>query len=133
VAGGRIIVTSGKASIVLDDGAARMAERLLRRAAPEVLAALEREADAIVAEARPQWPVKTGKSKDALDWALRLRSLEIVETVVFDPVPYVYFIKGKKQGGKSTWNELVVKPGRRRAKKLAEEIGSRLKRVAVGG
>lgn len=130
---GRVVVGVGKASVVLDDGAARMVQRVLRQAAPEVLAVLEREADEITEEARGPWPRKSGRSARELTWQLRIRAEDIVETVVFDPVPYVFYIKGKKQGGKSTWMELVVKPGRKRINAIAEEIGSKLKRVALGG
>lgn len=133
MAGDRVVIGVGKASVVLDDGAARMARRILQQAAPEVLGVLEREAASLTEQARLPWPRKTGRSADALDWQLRIRSTDTIETVVFNPVPYVYFIKGKGQHGKSTWSELVLKPARKRARAIADELGTRLRRVAIGG
>lgn len=123
--------------VQMDDTLSDIVRRALRNAAPRVMDRLEEEARDLHASAESQWPVKTGRSKAALDWAVRIPRPDQVEAVVFiDPrspaADYAFFIKGKKQGGASTWHALVRRPGRRRAKRLAEDLAKDLIDLAGG-
>lgn len=129
---GKVTIGTGKLSVVLDDGAARLVERALRTAAPTVTRRIEEETGKVFASALHDWPIKTGKSKRALDQGIRVPNATTVEGFIRNDVPYAFYIKGMKQRGKSTWVELVRKPMQAAAKVVADELGPDLRR-AMGG
>lgn len=125
----KLYYRSGKATIEMDDTIAASVRRVLDNVAPETTRELQRAADEIADSARAQWPVKTGKSKAGLVTGLRVTA-SAVESFIGNDVGYVYYIKGKGQGGKSTWVTLVRTPGRRLGRKLAVRLGDRLLKLA---
>jgi hypothetical protein len=109
--------------VQVDDGTERLVRAALEQTAPAVSREIERRIAAVLAEARSEWPVRTGASRDALVGGLRLPDSETLEGFVYDDVDYAYFIKGKRQGGKSTYVELVRKPMRAAAEGLVSDLG----------
>ena len=60
---------------------------------------LQDEADRILAEAREQWPVKTGKSRDGWETVLTLQpGTWEVEVSMLNPVEHTRYIKSTKVG-----------------------------------
>lgn len=104
---------------------------LLKNTTP-LVQALEDERDAVLNEARAQWPVKTGRSKAGLRASKYLSTKELYIGIE-DNVPYVYYIKGNEQGGRSTWKELVEKPLRKRIKPLRIRLADAIIEITKGG
>lgn len=95
--------------------------------APGVRERLEREARELYEEARAGWPVKTGRSRDALQWGVRIPDDDSIESHVgvdpkSDAVEYFHLIKGRKHRGKQTWRVLLQRPAQERARKLGEDL-----------
>lgn len=118
----RLTYGTGRASVTLDHDLQRAMESILRETHGSVVHALEESADQVYQDALASWPVKTGKSKAALEQSLRVSS-DRVEAHISNPVEYVYYIRGKAQGGKSTWTKLVRTPMRKAGKRLVKELG----------
>ena len=98
MAGNRIIVGSGKTAITVDGALAGGILRNLEHAiGTEVTEELDRIAVGYRDEAYDTWPVRTGKSRDALDTAIRLRSVDEIEGLVYT-VEYGRFIVSGKVG-----------------------------------
>lgn len=107
----------------------RMIESLLGDGPKKVLDRMKEETQQLVNEAKSDWPVKTGKSRDAL----RIESTVTpkgVEVNVINDVDYVYYIKALDLAGKNPWRELVVKASKKLEKELAEELGEELLKLA---
>lgn len=109
-----------------------LVDRAIRNAAPAVVDALEREAERIHDAARRAWPVKTGLSRDSLDWGIRIQPPDKIEAFVHNTASHARFIKGNAQGGRHTWTVLVRRPMRRKARALADELAGDLLAVARG-
>lgn len=134
--GRRIQIGRGAASIKVDDGLHDAIERAINEGFKATADGLEAEAKHIFDHAHANWPVKTGRSKKALRYGLQfLPPRTLKSTVYVDPeseaASYVYYIKGLKHGGKSTWVTLVRKPANDRKKELAKELAVRF-RYSVG-
>lgn len=122
--------TKGNTTIEMDDAMHALVEKTLKEIAPTVVDAMENSLDRIYKEALTEWPVKTGRSKRALDWEIRV-SENAIQGTMFNPVDYVIYIKGDNQGGKSTWITLIRRPMNKDAKRIAEETAEEL--VALRG
>ena len=118
-----IVFGRGTMQVVVDDGTERIVRAALEQTAPVVVREVEERVDAVLAEARSQWPVRTGQSRGGLVSGLRLPDAETVEGFVFNDVDYAYYIKGRAQGGKSTYVELVRKPMKAAAERLVQDLG----------
>ena len=68
---------------------------------------------------RNEWPVKTGDSLDAFDLDIAITRRRIFARVR-NPVNYFYYIRGRRQGGKSSWQEVIRKPALKRVPDLAK-------------
>lgn len=132
MAGDRLVIGRGMLRCELDDGLARVVRRVLQNAAPRTLEAMERKAKQIHDRAQAEWPVRTGYSKSKLDYGTRLIGAGQVEAFVTNDADYAVYIKGREQGGKSTWVELLRKPGREAADELADVLRREMAAVVEG-
>lgn len=124
----------GKVQVKVSADLAAMIDRLLSDTAPLVRDALEEEARRIYTEARVKWPVATGKSRDALEWGLRIPDPTVLEAFVMNPVDYAWFIREKwPHNKKRVANELLIKPVRRAGRRLARRLATDLKALATKG
>ncbi|MEL6342076.1 MAG: hypothetical protein AAFV53_03015 [Myxococcota bacterium] len=129
---GRIVFGRGKAQIELSGGTRDAVERALKNSLGTVYDQLQAAAKKLYQDAQKDWPEKTGKSKAALMHGIRLPNTNTVEAFVgFDAskAPYVWFIREPyPHNNRYVWRRLVRTPGRRLARKLAEQIGDELRR-----
>lgn len=98
-----------------------MLRRVLNESAARVLSRMESELGKVLANARQEWPVKTGRSRERLRLVSTVAPNGIEVSLVND-ADYVYYIKAVDLGGRSPWRELVHKPLRRVERKLATEL-----------
>lgn len=125
-----IKVGKGRAEVTIEGSIADNLEREIRGLLGPVVDAMDAEADKILANIQKEWPVKTGKSRDA--WAKFLRvqpSTFIVEVVLSNPYDYVRYVKSTKVGSddnatrlRSPLQTLVRKPAREAEKALKTEL-----------
>lgn len=94
-------------------------------AAKRVQKRIEEEVIKLANEAKRDWPVKTGKSRDAIKVSSRVTRGGI-EVSITNDVDYVYYIKADDLGGKNPWRELVLKRIKNIEKELAEELAQEL-------
>jgi len=128
---GALVYGRGAAQIELSGGVRDMVDRMLRGSHGAVVGAMEREAREIFESAYRHWPVKTGKSRAALTHGLRIRDPSTLEAFVGNAVPYVFAITQPwPDRNKRVWRELISKPGKKRATKLAETMGDELRALA---
>jgi len=123
---------TGATTIVMDDVIERSVRAVLDNIAPRTTKLLERAATDLAESARKDWPVKTGRSLLALTSGMRVTTTAI-ESFVMCPVPYVFYIKGRKQKGKGTWVTLVRTPGLKLGKLLARQLSDELLKMAAAG
>ena len=123
----RFVVGKGSAMVEVDDGAARFVERVLRKAANVTMTQIDIATAEVAGVADAEWPEKTGNSRRGLKRAIRFLPPDTIEGVIYNRVPYVYFIKGKRQMGKHTWTVLVREPMKRKATVLAARLGTQLR------
>lgn len=116
----------GAISVEIGDELDRMIRRGLAETRPGLLRHLEEAAKSVGAGATARWPVKTGKSKAAMQWGVRLIDEGIEAFVLNDAnnggFPYVYAIRSRS--GTQMWKELVRRPMERRGAKLVDELGA---------
>ncbi len=129
----RIFYGRGKAQIELSGEIHAMVERVLDGAARPVVQELESAARTLHAKARAAWPVKSGESKAALSWGIRIPDLEHVEAFVGNTSNYAKFIhRPWPESGKFVFQSLVVVPGRVMTRDLVARLGEQLRRLAAG-
>lgn len=105
MAGNRIIIGYGKSSVTVDGPLAGGIITAVEDAiGHEVLDEVERIAVGYRDEAESTWPVRTGKSREALDTTVRLRSRDEIDGLV-STVDYGRFIVSGKVG-----KEFKVRP-----------------------
>lgn len=141
MAGNRVIVGSGKTAITVDGplagGILRDLEDAIGR---EVIDAVDAIADGYRATAAATWPVRTGRSRDALDTTIRLPAPDVVEGVV-STVDYGRFIVSGKVGQKfevrprsplTELRKLVIAGRRANAERIKAALVAGLNR-GIGG
>lgn len=111
---------SGGTRITMDDTLERIYRRAIEKVAPGILTRMEMVIAEVYDEARQQWPVRTGRSRDGLQrWVtVTPDGMRIVGSITND-VDYARYIKAKKLGGRSAFVELLRKPLRKRADDLS--------------
>ena len=134
---GRIFLGTGKAQIELSGGVKRADDRVLGSATMRRLTArMEAAAKQIHDQAVADWPVKTGDSRRALIYGVRLPNFSTLEGYVgFDPsvAAYHFYIRRRyPYNNRRVWVDLIRKPSRRLAKQLAGDLRDDLQ-SAVGG
>jgi hypothetical protein len=135
--GRKIRVGRGAAMVELDDELSDAVRRTLDRMAPTLMDRLERDIDEVAMGAINEWPVKTGVSKRSFEWGVRLPDRNHIEGFIINTAerggkPYAYLIKGKAQGGKPTFRELVERPFTARMDKLVDDLPDVLVRLLEG-
>lgn len=131
-------------TVSVDPNLQRVIDRLTGGAFGVVRGAMENEARIIYTDARARWPVKTGRSRDALQMRVALEA-EAVEVAITDyaRVPkkgggdgplYAHFVRSLKVPNTGrAWLELVRKPMAAARKRLAQDLAEDLARLAGGG
>jgi hypothetical protein len=102
-----------------------MVRSVLSEADGAALDVMEGHAARILDEARKDWPVKSGRSRDGLA-TVTLFGADVVQVSIVNPVPYVIYIRGNNQGGRHTWNTLIRNPTRKAERGIAEDIERQL-------
>lgn len=127
----RLRLGRGKNTLILQDEQASIVRDVIEGALPGVLDRLEQEARDHYETAQKAWPVKTGRSKRAMNWWVRLPrgDMSVLEGFVgFEPgeegSSYAHLIKGKKDGGKQSWRVHLQVPMRERATELNRDIAA---------
>ena len=116
----------------MDDTLDRIFRRAIDQARPGLLPVLEAEAQRLGENARAEWPVKTGRSRAAIVYGVRVVGGDGLESFVANTAAYVFYIKGRAQGGKSAWQELIRKPGLASVPRLLEILGNAMGDVLGG-
>lgn len=125
-----IRVGRGRSAVTIDGPLAEGLEREIRDALGPLAGHLQKEADGILAKAREDWPVRTGKSRDAFKTMLQVEPGTFKVSVhIGNAAPYAKYIKSTKEGRKrdaarlrSPLQALIIKPVRRRRKDRAKEL-----------
>lgn len=125
---------SGGTRITMDDTLDRIYRRAIERVAPGLLTRVELAIAEVYDEARQQWPVRTGRSRDGLQRHVTIApdGARIVGSITND-VDYSRFIKARKLGGRSAFVELLRKPLRRRADELSTVLARQAASSLRGG
>lgn len=126
-----IKVGKGRAEVTITGALADDLERELRELLGPLAEEMQREADRILQEEiLPNWPVKSGRSRDGWKTSLRVHpgSFE-VEVVIFNEHDYARYIKSTRVGERenatrirSPFQEHVRKPVRAAEKELATRM-----------
>jgi len=125
-------IKEGSSTLTIDDRELqKMILRVIKESSPVVLETLERVRDEILAAAKKDWPVQTGTSKFGLDGFERVTPTNL-SVGIDNPVEYVYYIKANDLGGKSPWQELVIKPLKKRRKEILAETSIEMKKLMEG-
>ena len=94
---------------------------------------LEDGARDIYTQAREQWPVKSGRSRDALEYGLRIPDPTTLEAFVRNTASYwAYIRKPWPDGNVFVARELILKPGRKEARRIARAMRTELQNLAGG-
>lgn len=121
---GRFRVGTGSIQAEVDVDTEALLRDVVDRSAPGVREALERAASDVYESARARWPVRTGRSRDGLEWVIVVApDLSSIRASVINDVEYARYIKARNLQGKSAFVELLQKPIRARTDKLVSEIG----------
>ena len=113
-------------TITVDPRLQAKIDGLIDELTPAARAVLDEEVGAIYSEARRQWPIKTGESKAALKFSVRVVGDKIVASISND-VEYTKYIRTSRRRGLLSravpvWNSLVIRPGRRHAERIALQV-----------
>jgi hypothetical protein len=133
----RIFMGTGRAQIELSGGMKWAVDRVLGSASMRRLTdRMEAAAKRVHDKAAADWPVKSGDSKRALIYGVRIPDFSTIEAYIgFDAsiASYHFFIKRPyPHNNKRAWVDLIRTPSRRLAKQLAVDLRSDLQ-AAVGG
>ena len=95
-----IKVGRGRAEVTITGALAAQLDRDFRRLLGPVADAMQAEADKIMdTEIKWKWPIKRGRSRDAMETVLRVDpGSSVVEVVFRNDQPYIRFIRSTKVG-----------------------------------
>lgn len=114
---------AGTMQLTMDDTLSDIMRRAIEKVRPGLVARLEREGDEVLADALVEWPRVSGRSADSLKRVTRLVGRDVVKVSIVSDVDYVVYIKPKKwYANRSAVVELLRKPIRKRAGRLAEQL-----------
>lgn len=122
----KFVTGKGKARVELDDGG--LFDRWSKSIAPNTRAAMDTEIERILADAREAWPVRTGKSKAALESAIRVIDQWQFTATITNDVPYAKLIRSLKieTGTGSAYVELLRKPINAAAPAVADALAAEI-------
>lgn len=122
-------IKRGKHSVVLSGPVFDGYEKEIRKALGPIPEYLEDQAKDLIATAKQDWPVRTGKSRDSLATVLQIEGEAKIGVSLYSPLEYVRYIKSTKIGKandvinvRSPFQELVRKPSRKLEKDIKAEV-----------
>tara|TARA_R100000664_G_scaffold29383_1_gene41245 strand:- start:339 stop:686 length:348 start_codon:yes stop_codon:yes gene_type:complete len=115
-----------------------MVDRVLRRSGGVVVDRLRGDARDLHDAAYRDWYSKiekrSGASQAGLSYAIRIPDPKTVESYVANSAPYVWFIRYPwPENNVYIYRDLLIKPAKRRAKKMATDLGEELRKLAGRG
>lgn len=119
---GEIRYREGDAEIVLEDVAGDLVRELLEEGLAYVTAPLDRHFAGLEEHVLSEWPVKTGRSRDGFRRGFRVER-RLVAAFLTNDVQHTFYVKGRKQKGRRSWTEVVLKESERREDRLIQELG----------
>lgn len=135
---GSMVYGTGRAQVTISQEHARAFEAVLDYAIPELAQTMTEVTTDIVEGAEAEWPVKSGFSKRRLNRGIRIEG-SVIEAFVRNLAKYSYFIRwgvksplGRRVGGRVA-NDLIYKPGMKRADEVAAATADALADLASRG
>ena len=135
----KIVTGRGKAQVEIDPSLEKILNRTINGALGTVVGPMEEVRDLLLDNAQTKFPKRTGRARRGFEGVLRVDPVRnTVATSVVNDVPYIYYVRFRRGSfqrsakAPQAWGKLVVRPGKRLAKKLAEEIGDDLGKLARG-
>lgn len=124
----KLTYSAGDVTLRMDDTLERMVDQVLDGMIPSTRRALEEHTSDLLEAAQAAWPVKSGYSRSQLERGFTVRR-DAVVAFITNTADYAWHVKGRRQGGKRTWTELISKPARKRRAELVEIAGRELLRL----
>tara|TARA_Y100000310_G_C20493920_1_gene720594 strand:- start:52 stop:435 length:384 start_codon:yes stop_codon:yes gene_type:complete len=121
-----ITARSGNQTIVVDPKLERFLQKVLDKVAPVTKRALAEAANEIDAQVVANSPVKTGKFRDSWIKGVRIVNVNTIEGFVANTDPKARFIRRPWPARGFVFRSLLFKPGRKKAKELAETLAPEL-------
>ncbi len=121
-----IVARSGKQTIAVDPALDRLLSRVLDRVAPVTKRKMQEAATDLRESAQDGSPVKTGTFQRSWVSGFAIVNATTVEAYIGNTDPKARFIKQPWPQRGYVWRRLLVTPGRKRAKMLAEELAPEL-------
>ena len=120
----------GRSQVWLDGPLGEKLEDRLREVLGPIVPEMEKAAAQVIKDAQRNWPIQTGKSRDAFFTALTVEGQFTKVTVtILNRYDYVRYIRSTKRGKKrnaerirSPARELVIKPSRKAARELKKVL-----------
>jgi len=134
---GKLLYGSGRAQVEISGAHRDAFQAVIDGVIPKSAAAIDGETRRVWGFARAKWPVKTGKSKRALEQGFRVEGDQVVGFVRCR-TNYAWHIKwgvGKSFGfrrGSRVANDLIFKPGKKGADRVAAVVADELAALAAG-
>lgn len=115
--------SEGGVTVELDDTLERFVLAAVDAALPGVRTRLEAEVANLLEEAREEWPVRTGVSRDGLKTVTEIGP-SYVRVLLVNDVDYAKFVRPSKWYGATTaWERLCKKPMKDLGKRMVIELG----------
>ncbi len=122
--------TTGGTTVELSDDLARWVDEWTRNLAPTTREVMDREIGRVHAEARASWPVKTGRSRDALEYVIVVESPDMIRATLINTAPYAKWIVSLKlPGNGSAFVELMRKPMKKVLDPIADALAADIRRA----
>ena len=135
----KIVAGKGKGRVEIGGGLETVLNRMINGSLKTVVGPMEDTRDVLLEAARTEFPKRTGRARAGFEGVLRLDPVRgTVETAIINDVPYIYYVRFRRASfqrsakAPQAWGKVVVKPGKKLAKQLAEEIGEDLARLGRG-
>ena len=141
----KIVAGKGRAQVEISADLNKILNRVIDGSAKAVVEPMETETKKILSDAtatgKPYgqaFPRRTGKAAEGFQYVLRVDPRGTIETVIQNPVKYVYYIKERRAAftsgarGPQAWGKHVVKPGRKAARRLTKMLAKDLQMLATG-
>lgn len=128
----KIVARTGGTTVEISPELAAFVDRMTRALAPTTRATMDRELRKVYDNAVDQWPVKTGRSKAALEYGLAVESADVVRGFVACDVGYARYIRSiKLPGTGSAFVELMRKPVAKAIEPITDALAADLARAGV--
>lgn len=129
-----ITIGQGSVTATLDNGLEELLRRAIDHTVPGLVNRVEATAQGIYRGAFDRWPVRTGRSRAALAWEVRLApDLSSIRARVSNSAPYAKYVPVRSLGGKNAFVELLRKPTLAAGREIALEVAEVVERTLGGG